>query len=138
MLINKLLKHRPDSNSLPMGKGVNISFPAIISIISLGFISAAQAEPQPAVSYVFDNNLLELNGGSSAVNSNCSTSFTTDRFGLDNKAVQFNGMNDYLTITNNDALKIQQYTVSLWIRPDALNYNDWQGIVGKPGRNMNI
>ncbi|MFB2935268.1 LamG-like jellyroll fold domain-containing protein [Aerosakkonemataceae cyanobacterium BLCC-F154] len=51
--------------------------------------------------------------------------------------VNFDGVNDYITATDNLNLQITTYTVEAWIKPD-IPLDPWQGIIGKPGRSFNI
>lgn len=48
----------------------------------------------------------------------------------------FDGAGDSVTVPDSTALRLKNYTVEVWIKPEQTN--DWQSIVGKPGRNYNI
>ena len=61
-----------------------------------------------------------------------------DRFGKANSAYSFDGVDDYIEVTDNASLRIASYTVSAWIKPDASLSGTWQRIVGKAGRNFNM
>ncbi|MEZ4825636.1 MAG: LamG-like jellyroll fold domain-containing protein [Bacteroidia bacterium] len=74
--------------------------------------------------------------------------------GFSDTALTFDGKETYFTIADQPALRIQNYTIELWIKPfkkalgnqsanDSMLKNqdvipEWQGIIGKPGRNFNI
>jgi hypothetical protein len=58
--------------------------------------------------------------------------------GIIGKARYFDGTNDFATVADNPSLRINNYTVSVWIWPDGAPSEAWKGIVGKPGRNFNI
>lgn len=49
----------------------------------------------------------------------------------------FDGVNDSVTVADNEHLRISTYTVELWLKPHGKPAG-WTGIAGKPGRNMNI
>ena len=53
------------------------------------------------------------------------------------RGLVFDGVNDYVTVVDNPNLHITTYTVEVWIKPDN-PVAEWQGIIGKPGRNFNI
>ncbi|MGK7939866.1 MAG: LamG domain-containing protein [Crocosphaera sp.] len=46
----------------------------------------------------------------------------------------FDGNGDYITVADSEALRVNNYTVEVWIKTDGVP-TGWQGIVGKPGRN---
>jgi cytoskeletal protein CcmA (bactofilin family) len=48
----------------------------------------------------------------------------------------FDGNDAGITIPDNADLRLHTYTAEVWIKPEQTN--DWQGILGKPGRNFNI
>jgi len=50
----------------------------------------------------------------------------------------FDGDADYITVADDQALRVQQYTVEVWMKTDGVPKEDWQGIVGKSGRDYNI
>ncbi|MGB8686522.1 MAG: LamG-like jellyroll fold domain-containing protein [Microcoleus sp.] len=53
------------------------------------------------------------------------------------RGLVFDGVNDYVALADNPNLQITTYTVEVWIKPDN-PVAEWQGIIGKPGRNFNI
>lgn len=57
---------------------------------------------------------------------------THDRFGGEERAYQFDGVNDNIRIAFSPALVCTSYTVTAWIRPDQRTYNQAQ-IFGQPG-----
>ncbi|MBD2545212.1 LamG domain-containing protein [Planktothricoides raciborskii] len=56
---------------------------------------------------------------------------------VDYGVMKFDGVNDCITVTDNPNLQISTYSVEVWIKPEN-PVADWQGIIGKPGRNFNI
>ncbi|MCD6558235.1 MAG: hypothetical protein J7K31_04395 [Candidatus Aenigmarchaeota archaeon] len=46
-------------------------------------------------------------------------------------ALEFDGVDDYVEVPGSDSLDLTKFTVSLWIKPDALGTGSWQGIIGK-------
>lgn len=50
----------------------------------------------------------------------------------------FDGDADYIKIGDNQALRIQDYTVEVWLKADGMPDQEWKGVVGKDGRNYNI
>ncbi|NEQ69323.1 MAG: LamG domain-containing protein, partial [Symploca sp. SIO2D2] len=50
----------------------------------------------------------------------------------------FDGDQDYISIVDEQALRVTKYTVEAWVKPDGVPNTAWSGIVGKPGRNYNI
>ncbi len=56
-----------------------------------------------------------------------------EKFG---SCLYFDGDGDSITAPDRELLRLQNYTVEGWIKPEEKN--GWQGIVGKPGRNYNI
>ncbi|MFC1548943.1 LamG-like jellyroll fold domain-containing protein, partial [Candidatus Omnitrophota bacterium] len=57
---------------------------------------------------------------------------------LTQKSMKFDGSNDYVTLASDPDLMIEDYTVSIWIKPDGKPNETWKGIIGKAGRNFNI
>ncbi|MGL4377792.1 MAG: LamG-like jellyroll fold domain-containing protein, partial [Microcoleaceae cyanobacterium] len=56
---------------------------------------------------------------------------------VDYGVMKFDGVNDCITVTDNPNLQISTYSVEVWIKPEN-PVADWQGIIGKPGRNFNM
>ncbi|MBO1348082.1 MAG: LamG domain-containing protein [Hormoscilla sp. GUM202] len=56
-----------------------------------------------------------------------------EKFG---SCLYFDGDGDSFTVPDNAALRLTNYTVEVWIKPEEIS--GWRGIVGKPGRNYNI
>ncbi|MBD2385021.1 LamG domain-containing protein [Cylindrospermum sp. FACHB-282] len=48
----------------------------------------------------------------------------------------FDGNGDSITILDNATLRLHNYTAEVWIKPEQTN--NWQGVLGKPGRHYNI
>ncbi|NOG84533.1 MAG: PKD domain-containing protein [Planctomycetes bacterium] len=55
-----------------------------------------------------------------------------------NGGLIFNGVDDYVEVSDSESLRISNYTVEVWIKPNGVPNEAWKGIVGKPGRNFNI
>jgi hypothetical protein len=59
---------------------------------------------------------------------------TTDRFGNDNSAYSFDGVNDYIVVNNNSSLCPSVYSISAWVKPVGYYLNgqdDANYILGK-------
>ncbi|KAA3600521.1 MAG: PKD domain-containing protein, partial [Candidatus Scalindua sp. AMX11] len=52
--------------------------------------------------------------------------------------LSFDLFRDYLEVSDSERLRISNYTVEVWIKPNGIPNEVWKGIVGKPGRNFNI
>ncbi|MEB3826078.1 LamG domain-containing protein, partial [Phormidium sp. CCY1219] len=52
--------------------------------------------------------------------------------------LSFDGVNDWINVPDSTSLRIQDYTVEVWIKPELVPNETWNGIVGKAGRNYNI
>lgn len=65
------------------------------------------------------------NMGTSNSNGNViGPSLTTDRFGIPNSAYQFDGINDYISIPHDNALKPNfPFSISLWMKADVFGSN---------------
>ncbi len=57
------------------------------------------------------------NGNHGMVNG---ATLTTDRFGNQNKAYEFDGTDDYISVNNSNSLSLSQYSISLWSKIDTL------------------
>ncbi|MFK0731932.1 MAG: neuraminidase-like domain-containing protein [Gloeotrichia echinulata HAB0833] len=60
-----------------------------------------------------------------------------EKFG---SCIQFDGQSGSITVPDNEALQLKQYTAEVWIKPEkpVQETQEWAGILGKPGRNYNI
>ena len=58
----------------------------------------------------------------------------TDRFGKENSAYSFDGVDDYIEVPNCDGLNFGEgdFTISTWVKYEG-NNGDWQAIVNKGG-----
>jgi hypothetical protein len=56
--------------------------------------------------------------------------------GVSGTGMEFDG-DDRFIVDYRPSMGVDQYTVALWMKPDAAS-NDWEGIIGKVGRNYNI
>ncbi len=63
------------------------------------------------------------------------TKVAAGKFG---NARNFNGTSDYVAVQDSPSLRISNYTVEVWIKPNGVPNEEWKGIVGKPGRNFNM
>lgn len=52
--------------------------------------------------------------------------------------LQFNGTNTYVAIPDAPSLQIANYTLEAWIKPQGVPNEEWNGLMGKTGRNFNI
>lgn len=57
---------------------------------------------------------------------------------IDYSVMNFDGVNDRISIVDHPSLQITTYTVEVWIKPNGIPNEEWKGIIGKPGRNFNI
>ena len=51
------------------------------------------------------------------------------------KALKFDGVNNSIVVPDNTDIRISAYTAEVWIKPNSQSTEEWQGILGKPGRN---
>lgn len=51
--------------------------------------------------------------------------------------LSFDGNGDSITTPDTSTLRLDKYTAEVWIKPEETT-NNWQGVLGKPGRNYNI
>ncbi len=58
--------------------------------------------------------------------------------GMIKGGLDFDGVDDYVEVSDSESLRLMNYTVELWIKPNGIPNETWKGIVGKPGRNFNI
>jgi uncharacterized protein (TIGR02145 family) len=56
------------------------------------------------------------NGNHGMVNG---ATLTTDRFGNQNKAYEFDGTDDYISVINSNSLSLSQYSISVWSKIDT-------------------
>lgn len=92
-----------------------------------------QAEaPNPSLSaglfanYKFDGNANDVSGKGNNGTINGSATFTTDRFGQANKALNFDGVDDHVSVPNNNTLSgFNEITLSAWV-----NHNQTTGTLG--------
>lgn len=78
--------------------------------------------------FPFTTNALDASGGNNNGTVYGAT-LTTDRFGVANRAYNFNGSSAYIELNRGLQLP-QNYTVSAWINTNSLNSN-WQTVIGK-------
>jgi hypothetical protein len=100
----------------------------LTAVATLGLTAATMAQTVP--NYVPTNGLVGWwpfngnandesgNGNNGTVNG---ATLTTDRFGNANKAYSFDGVNDYIEVSDNNSLDINgSITISVWINPTTL------------------
>lgn len=77
--------------------------------------------------YKFQNNTLD-SGGQGYNLTNHGGTFTQDRFGNPNSAIQFNGVNQYLELSNADSLATTgELSIGVWVKPYHLPGSGQQG-----------
>lgn len=88
--------------------------------------------PNPSLSaglfanYKFDGNANDFSGKGNNGAINGGATFTTDRFGQANKALNFDGIDDYVSVLNNPSLSgFNEITMSAW-----LNHSQLSGTLG--------
>ena len=103
------------------------NFLIIITLILLSNISYSQSVPSyvPTSGLVgwwgFNGNAQDGSGNGNHGTVNGAT-LTTDRFGNQNSAYDFDGVDDWISITNSSLVSGNQLTVSCWVRYSAGNY----------------
>ncbi len=98
---------------------------------TIGLIAATMAQNVP--SYVPSNGLVgwwPFNGNANDESGNGNngiangTTLSNDRFGNSNSAYNFNGINNYIEVLNNQSLQFtSSMSVSLWYNFDSLNFD---------------
>ena len=61
--------------------------------------------------------------GSGNIGINHGATLTTDRFGIANSAYYFNGLNNFIKVSNADSLNNKNFTYSLWLKLDTIPAN---------------
>lgn len=87
-----------------------------IALIILCVVSQLALAQNPIAYYPFNGNAQDETGNGHHGNVNGAT-LTTDRFGTPNSAYFFDGINDYIDLTNPVGLQSLNYTFSLWAKP---------------------
>nr|WP_262923859.1 LamG-like jellyroll fold domain-containing protein [Spirosoma liriopis] len=87
------------------------------------FTTQADAVANGLIAYLpfTDRSLLDVSGNNNHANLVDSPTFTTDRRGKSNAAIQLDGVNDYFYMVDNSTLLLDAFTISIWIRPSAIN-----------------
>ena len=75
----------------------------------------------------------EIGGNHGTLNGN--VSFVNGKFG---QAGSFDGDGDYVNVSDSPDLRIINYSVGVWVKPNGAPDQIWKGIIGKPGRNHNF
>ncbi|AFC23413.1 LamG domain protein jellyroll fold domain protein [Saprospira grandis str. Lewin] len=60
---------------------------------------------------------------------------TTDRYGRDSSAYYFDGQDDYLKLSNLQALKFAEYSYSVWVQAEPVSYKSYMPIISIGGAN---
>jgi hypothetical protein len=98
-----------------------------ISLIFLTFIcnyAIAQASNDLLIDYNFDNSVNDSSGNDHHATT-YGTTFVADRFGAENSALYFDGLDDYIEFPNLAELKAElPVSFSFWIKYDSFNIND--------------
>lgn len=97
-----------------------------------------QAEaPNPSLSaglfanYKFDGDANDISGKGNNGTINGGATFTSDRFGTANKALNFDGVDDHVSVTNNNTLSgFNEVTVSAWVANNLPNATEGS-VIGK-------
>ncbi|MBI1222728.1 MAG: hypothetical protein GC180_09015 [Bacteroidetes bacterium] len=85
------------------------------------------------IEYKFQNNTLD-SGGQGYNLTNHGGTYTQDRFGHPNSAIQFNGINQYLELSNADSIATTgEMTIGVWVKPYNLPGNGQQGDIVNMG-----
>ncbi|HGY57257.1 MAG TPA: LamG domain-containing protein [Caldithrix abyssi] len=58
-------------------------------------------------------------------------SSTSDRFGRENSAIYFDGIDDYIWIDEDPSLEPDNFTISFWFKTEKLSTNEYQSLVFK-------
>jgi len=87
----------------------------LLIILLLNFIHfSAHSQTKPLFYYPFNGNANDESGNGNSC-TNYGASLTTDRFGNENSAYYFDGINDYMKIIpNSDVDSLTDFTISLW------------------------
>lgn len=86
----------------------------VVIFFGVGFINA-QISQDELILYLPFNSTVDDESGNGNITVNHGAVLTTDRFGNDNSAYEFNGETDFMTITPIvDVSEIGDFTVSLW------------------------
>ncbi len=103
----------------------------LIAFVLCGLMTNAQVDLQNGLVayYPFNGNANDESGNGNNGTVNGAT-LTTDRFGNENKAFSFNGIDNFIEIQDNSLLRPQQITISAFILP--LSENE-MSIVSKSG-----
>jgi hypothetical protein len=92
--------------------GEIVSFKTQIDTVSDGLV---------AYLHFTDKSLIDATGNGNNAILVDSPGFTTDRKGNPNAAILLDGLNDYFYMAENSTLRPDAFTISIWIRPSAIN-----------------
>ncbi|MBY0424878.1 MAG: LamG domain-containing protein, partial [Cytophagales bacterium] len=100
-----------------MKKTIPLFLLSIILLWSLGVIAQVNLSNGLVGSYPFDGNANDLSGlGNNGTVTGAS--LANDRFGNPNSSYSFNGIDQFISIGNNNSLKMQNgLSISVWIKP---------------------
>ncbi|MGF7214500.1 PKD repeat protein [Spirosoma lacussanchae] len=100
-----------------------LSFTTLIDTVPNGLIASVSFTDGSKLDISGYDNHVELIGGAT---------FTTDRNGKSNSAIQLDGINDYFQMAEKAILNVDAFTISIWIKPNAINnVNDRMQIYNK-------
>lgn len=106
-----------------------ITFVAIVCATPI--FSQSSLQDSLVLHLPFDGNTLDMSGNGNHATSSGAI-FTSDRLGNPNAAIQLDGIDDYLTVLNNQKLKPQlPVTIAAWVQYDnsgknMIFRNDWE------------
>ena len=123
--------------NIPSGAGYKLrtvsSLPAFIGAVSTQTLtinnpsqSFSTLNNSRILWYKFDGNAADSSGNNLNATLVGGTSYTTDRFGNTNRALQLNGTNGHAVAPSGVYFDENSYSVSVWVNPAA--YNSWSRI----------
>ncbi len=82
--------------------------------------------------YPFNGTFNDESGNGNNGTANNGVSLTTNRFGLSDRAIAFDGVDDYLDIGTMNELNInlQNFSLSFWIKSDTTNKTNFEQVIG--------
>jgi hypothetical protein len=103
-----------------------------IALLNLLFLNQLLNAQTPAIHYQLNGNFIDA--GSNKINGTAfgNPAFTTDIFGAAGKACEFDGVDDYIDLSNNNTLKPSyQLTMALWAHsPNWLSFTNSPTLAG--------
>lgn len=103
-------------------------FTTILIVTSIVFISCKKDEntlvsiPKNGLVAYYSFNGHAADSTENNLDCICNASLTADRFGNNNKAYHFNGVNQYIDLPSSPKLKLQfPFSISFWVKPDQID-----------------